>query len=181
MNKIEWKDLVLLPIDNNNLSKLLEWRNSHSFLNFLTARPKTNSLEDFKLELKRDFSTDRHLQYLVCYRNIFIGTVYSYSYNKLDKYCFISVFIQDEFYNSGLGVRAAVIFCKFLFENYSLYKVYFDIYDFNYQLISALKKRKINLEGQFLNQHVYNERRHDVLRFAIYLDDILSWTNAAKP
>ena len=175
MNKIECKDLGLLKLSDDNLWQLFEWRNSHSFLNLLTARPKIDSLDNFKLELKHDFATDRHLQFIICYRDIFIGTIYSYSYNKLDKFCFISVFVKEEFRNSGLGVKAVVVYSKFLFEYFNLFKIYFDIYALNYQLISALTKRKINVEGQFLNQHINNGKRYDVSRFAIYLDDILNW------
>lgn len=177
MKQIEWRDLILLPLSNDNLLQLFEWRNSPSFLNFLTARPKSESLEDFKLELNHDFSVDRHSQYVISYRDKLIGTVYSYSYNKLDKYCFISVFVIDELRNSGLGVKAVAIFSKFLFEQFSLFKIYFDIYDLNYQLISAFRKRKISIEGQFLKQHVYEGNRYDVFRFAIYPDDIVSWFN----
>jgi RimJ/RimL family protein N-acetyltransferase len=177
MKKIEWKDLILLSLSNDDLSQLFEWRNSPSFLNFLTARPKSESLEDFKLEIKRDFSIDRHLQYAISYRDMLIGTIYSYSYNRLDKYCFISVFVKDDFRNFGFGVKAVAIFSKFLFEQFNLFKIYFDIYDLNYQLISALKKRKISIEGQFIKQHVYKGKRFDVFRFAIYADDIFNWFN----
>lgn len=174
MNKIQWGSLILLPLSNNNLSQLFEWRNSHSFLTFLTARSKSESLEDFKLELKRDFSTDRHLQYIICYRDILIGTIYSYSYNKLDKYCFISVYVKDEFRNTGVGIKAVIIFSRFLFSHFNLFKIYFEIYDLNNQLLSALKKRKISIEGHFLKQHIFNGKRHDVFRLAIYADDILN-------
>lgn len=175
MNKFRWQHLEFEELNDDHLRLLFKWRNSDSFLNYLTARPKSKSLEDFKIEIKNDFSNDRHLQYIISFQEAYIGTIYSYSFNKLDKYCFISVFTVDKVYNSGLGIKAVVVFSKFLFERFDLFKIYFDIYEFNFSLITALKKRGIGLEGHFLKQHLYKGKRYDVFRFAIYENQISSW------
>lgn len=177
MHEIRCGNLSLQELTDATISQLYKWRNDPSFLQLLTARPKAESLENFKSELRKDFACDRHLQYVVYCHNSPIGTIYSYSYNKFDKYCFISIFTEYEFRNSGNGMKAALIFSCFLFDQFNLYKIYFDIYDFNYQLISSLERRRISLEGRFLNQHLYNGKRHDVLRFAIYFSDIAKYTS----
>lgn len=180
MENIEGKNIVLQKINNYNIYLLYEWRNNPSFLRYLTARPKIASFEDFQLELERDFTRDRHLQYLISYRNTFFGTIYSYSYNNYDRYYFISIFTLLEFKNSGLGITAVAIFCKYLFKRYNLFKIYFDIYDFNSQLVSALIKRSFKIEGKFIKQHLYEGSRYDVIRFAIYLEDINAWAKYAS-
>lgn len=172
MHEIKRGDLSLHELSESTISQLYKWLNDSSFLQFLTARPKLNSLENFKSELRHDFGIDRHLQYIIYYHNNPIGTTFSYSYNKIDKYCFISIFTDHAFRNTGTGMKAAIIFSRLLFDQFNLYKIYFDIYEFNNQLISLLVKRRISLEGRFLNQHLYNDKRHDVLRFAIYYSDI---------
>ncbi len=172
---IRWRRISLHQLTEDNLPLLFKWRNSSSFLNTLTARKELSTLDEFKTELKRDFSTDRHLQFVIFANGKCVGTIYSYSLNKIDKYCFLSVYTDDNLQGIGYGIEATIAFCKYLFFDFQVFKIYFDIYEYNKKLISTLKKRNISIEGQLKKQHIFNGRRFDVLRFAIYRSDITNW------
>lgn len=175
MRVIKWRRTSLHQLTDDNLPLLFNWRNSATFLYSLTARRELSTLEEFKTELKRDFSKDRHLQFIIHANGKCVGTIYSYSFNYLDKYCFLSVYTDDNLQGAGYGIEAVIAFCKYLFFDFNLFKIYFDIYEYNKKLISLLKKRNIRMEGQFKQQHIFNSERFDVLRFAIYSSDITNW------
>lgn len=178
MKNLYWDKLQLTAYNDSYINHLFVWRNTSLFLTNLTARPAIDNLEQFKTEIQRDFSTDRHQQFMILVGETTIGTIYSYSLNKIDKYCFVSVFVIDTFTNSGFGVKATILFCKHLFDKYELYKIYFDTYDYNNTVVALLKKKQISLEGNFKSQHIHDGKRHDVLRFALYKKDIEEWEQA---
>ena len=180
MTNLYWKKLQLIAYNDSYANHLFVWRNTSLFLSNLTARTALNNLEQFKAELQRDFATDRNEQFILLVGETTIGTVYSYSLNKIDKYCFVSVFVIDTFIRLGFGAKATILFCQYLFDKYDLYKIYFDTYDYNKEVVTLLKKKEISLEGKFKNQHIYNGKRHDVLRFALYKKDIEEWETKLK-
>lgn len=178
MTDLYWDKLRLTAYNDSYTNVLFVWRNTSLFLSNLTARPTIDDLEQFKAELQRDFSTDRHEQFMLQVGETAVGTIYSYSLNKIDKYCFVSVFVIDTFMNTGVGVKATILFCKHLFDKYELYKIYFDTYNYNKAVVALLRKKKISVEGKFKKQHIHNGKRHDVLRFALYKKDIEDWEQA---
>lgn len=159
------------------MSILFKWRNEPSFISMCTSRNQLYSIEAFDKELSFDFHNDRHSQFLICFNQKPIGTIFTYSYNEIDKYAFVSVFIEGQYANKSYGIKAFLILCKQLFEQLKLYKVYIDIYEYNRKMLSIMTKCKFSLEGVFKNQHVYNNKRYDVRRYAVYEKDILFWFN----
>ncbi|RYE50744.1 MAG: N-acetyltransferase [Sphingobacteriales bacterium] len=181
MTSLCWDKLQLTAYNDSYTNHLFVWRNTSLFLSNLTARPAIDDLRQFKTEIQRDFSTDRHEQFVILVDEYPVGTIYSYSLNKIDKYCFVSVFIIDTLISSGFGAKATILFCRYLFDKYELYKIYFDIYDYNKLVVALLKKKNISLEGEFKRQHIHNGTRHDVLRFALYKKDIEDWEQTFIP
>lgn len=174
------KKLHLIQINKSHLATLFEWRNEASFINNLTNRNRLVSLSEFDLELQDDFKRDRHIQFLIIKGKDKIGTIYSYSYNLSDKYCFISVYIKPQEAQLSYGIKAFSIFSQFLFLNFNLYKVYFDVYEYNKKMISVLDKCNFSIEGTFKNQHLVKDIRYDVLRFAFYREDSIKWASKLK-
>lgn len=172
--------LKLIQIERTHLPILFNWRNESSFINNCTGRNKINDIEKFDKELKSDFQKDRHLQYLILLKERPIGTIYSYSFNDIDKTLFISVYIEPEFANYSYGIRAFTMFSKYLFNEFKIYKIYFDIYEYNIKMITVLEKCGFALEGVFKNQHFFQDQRYDVSRYAFYKDNMLFWSNKFK-
>ena len=118
---------------------------------------------------KTPVQNDRHLQFLICINQQPIGTIFTYSYNKVDKYAFVSVFIEDEYANRSYGIKSFLKLSQQLFgSSINLYKLYIDIYDYNKKMLSIIDKCKFSIEGVFKDQHLANGKRYDVYRYAIY-------------
>lgn len=171
------ESLILIPINKTHLPILYKWRNESSFVTNCTARSKLDSINEFEEELNSDFKKDRHLQFLIYLRQMPIGTIYSYSFSRIDKYTFISVFIESQYANKSFGIKAFSIFTNSLFQKFDLYKVYFDIYEYNSKVISIFEKCQFSLEGVFKNQHQINNKRYDVRRYAFYKKDMQFWAH----
>ncbi|PTX59561.1 RimJ/RimL family protein N-acetyltransferase [Kordia periserrulae] len=170
--------LFLTPLSKENFKSLFKFRNELSFLENCTSREKLNSIAEFEEELENDFFRDRLIQFLVLNaKKKTIGTVYAYNFNSYDGFAFVTVFITETMTNQSYGIKAFLIFVDFLFYNYNLYKIYFDVYDFNKSMLSILKKCNFSMEGRFINQKYKNNTRHDVYRFAFYKNDLDYWKN----
>lgn len=175
MIKIEWRTLLLQQLSDENIPQLFKWRNSISFVQYLTTRPLSPDIDSFILELKKDFNTDRHQQFIIFKDTHYIGTIYSYSYNSIDKFCFISIYVDDRYTKLGHGIKACLLFCNYLFEKFGLFKIYFDVYEYNTAIINLLNRQNIISEGRFYKQHLKEGKRFDVFRFAIYSEQIKLW------
>lgn len=174
------ESLILIQIKKTHLPILYKWRNESSFTTNCTGRSKIDEFEKFEKELEADFKRDRHLQFLICWKGKPIGTIFSYSFNKIDNYTFISVFIEPQYTNRSFGIKAFSIFTILLFEKFNVYKVYFDIYEYNTSMISIIEKCQFSLEGVFKKQHLLNNERYDIRRYAFYEKDMQFWSKRLK-
>lgn len=165
----------LVEISEEHIPTLYEWRNSSSFLSNCTSREPILSVDEFVKELQNDFKIDRHQQFLIEYKTDLIGTIYTYSYNDYDKYCFSTVYINNEYANKSFGIKSFVLLAKKLFDSADLYKLYFDIYEYNRQMLSVIDRYNFSKEGVFRKQHLKNGIRYDVYRFAFYKKDLPYW------
>lgn len=165
-------NLHIRPITRSDGELLFSWRNSHGFMSNCTHRSKVESLQDFEQELERDFSFDRHKQFLIIYNEIPIGTIFSYSFNPNDKYCFITVFIAEKYRGRGYAIISLLLFARWLFDTYGLFKTYYDVYEYNPKSHNLFLKCSIPLEGCFKKQKILNSKRYDVFRFALYQEDV---------
>jgi RimJ/RimL family protein N-acetyltransferase len=175
--QIQHKNLVLAKLQPNDYEILFGWRNSASFLNYCTNRKPIENLEKFIKEIETDFSKDRHIQFLILFKEKAIGTIYSYGYNSFDRYCFITTYVCEEYKHLGLGIKAFIMFSELLFTKYNLFKIYSDVYEYNINSMSLFIKSKMKIEGTFIRQHLFEGDRYDVIRFAFYQDDITSTTS----
>jgi len=89
----------------------------------------------------------------------------------------VSVYIEEGFRNTGIGIRSMALFANLLFERYHLFKIYFDVFEYNKQAIRILEKLRLPLEGTFRKQHISGNDRYDVFRFAVYQEHIDHWNN----
>lgn len=182
------RHILLRPLENQDLETLYKFRNSLSFINLCSVRRNTISIEEFKKELEKDFERDRHIQFLIEHKknNQVVGTIYSYNFNKADGHAFITTYIDDQFQNKGYGAEAFILFLSYLFKTYSLYKVYTEVYEYNFPSLSALQNTDFSEEGRFKKHKLFDGKRYDLIRFAIYrssldkIDGFLSRLNPKK-
>lgn len=171
--------LSLISIQDSDLPLLYKWRNNRTFLHNLTPRNHCENYEAFIEEISADFAYDRHLQFIICQGEKQIGTIYSYLYNAQDKYTFLSIYMDEAHRHTGIGIKALLMFCQYLFQKHQIFKIYMDVYAYNEDVLKPLH-RAAKLEGTFKNQHLTDGKRHDVLRFAIYQSTCATWSQLSK-
>lgn len=157
-----------------DMESLWSWRNSPQYLRYCSCRREAISLEEFKLELERDFSCDRHEQYMICKRKTEepIGTIFSYNYNFVDGYTFVTTFLSYGNEGSGRGVEAFLLFVVHLFEAYELHKVYTEVYEYNQLSLRTMLNGGLVEEGRFKEHRLFEERRWDLIRLAAFRHDL---------
>jgi len=162
-----------------DLNFLFEWRNCDNFITNCTNRRFKINFPSFVKELEGDFKKDRHDQFMIerIVGGNIIGTIYSYNFQKADGYAFITLFISPENQMRGYGPEALALFINYLFKSYSLYKIYLEVYSYNYLSISSLVKGGFHLEGCFKNHRFFKGERYDLIRFSLYLEDLLKIEN----
>jgi len=127
-------------------------------------------VEEFDRELRYDFSRDRHEQFLIIKQStsLPIGTIFSYNFNPTDGYTFITIYLDEKLEKKGYGALAFSLFCQYLFEIYSLHKIYIEIYSYNEYSLSTSLTGGLVEEGRFKEHRLIDGRRWDLIRFALY-------------
>lgn len=160
----------LSAIRDEDLELLCQWRNSPEFFAFCSQHVSTVEVDKFAEELAASFKQGRHWQSIICPAvGEPCGTIYSYDYSKRNKYCFVSVYVQNH-RAGGIGLFATMAFCYALFRELSLYKIYFEVHEHNTSVVKMLRKCGLPVEGRFKGHQVFGESRYDTLRFALYPD-----------
>jgi RimJ/RimL family protein N-acetyltransferase len=131
-------------------------------------------MEEFRVELEKDFAFDRHEQYIICRRSdsMPVGTIFSYGLNRFDGHVFITTFLEDDYVGSGFGAEAFILFAIYLIQKFGLFKIYADVYEYNLLSMKTLLKWGFKEEGRFKQHRVYNDRRWDMVRLAVYATDL---------
>jgi len=165
--KFEWQQEYLIF--------LLNIRNNSDFLKLCTKRNNVVNLEEFRNELKNDFNDDRYEQYIIINsKDNLIGTVYSYSFNRMKKYFFFSIFLVSEYRKYGYGVGAILGFLKMSFAKNDLEKIYFDVYEYNDKVLNMTSRLRKIFEKveQFTNRREIDNDKYDILRFVVYRNKV---------
>lgn len=171
---LETKRIRLRRITNDDLSILFGWRNDENFIQNCSNRRNKVDYEEFIKEFTKDFERDRHIQFMVerIRDKNPIGAVYSYGYKSVDKYAFITTYLADGFRKFGYGAEALALFLEYLFETFGLHKIYFEVYEYNAESLKGIVKAGFVEEGRFKEQRLWNGKRYDVLRYAVFRNDI---------
>ncbi len=170
---METRKVILRPVKDEDLAIIFRWRNSDKFRNLFHYKDSKISYEEFIREFQRDAKV-RQVQSVVVEKinNTPIGLIFSHSMSRDNGHCFINLYVDEAFQVRGYGVQAfALLFC-YLFEHYSLHKIYFEVFEYNALSLSSLTTAGFTEEGRFREHKFHNGKRHDVLRFAAYRNSI---------
>lgn len=169
--KISFGLLSLVPVTKDYIPELFRLRNSQAYIKLLTNRGEKISFEAFEEDFWNEIRIHRSLIFLIFYRDKSIGTIFTYDENDYDNYTFFSVFIEHPSKYPGIGIKASLLFCQYLFKVLGFYKLYIEVYSYNKSMLKILNK-KLDAEGCFKRQHLWNGERHDVYRFAIFCENV---------
>jgi RimJ/RimL family protein N-acetyltransferase len=171
MKNIETKRLILSCVAEEDFLTLHNWRNSNIFRNFCSTRRNIVDLNEFKDELSRDLSKDRHIQLMATRKRDRqpIGTIWAYNINLTDGYVFITTFIDPEYQKIGYGIESFTGMIYYLFNRFSsLNKVYTEAYSYNEHSLSIMKGAGFSEEGIFSEHRLLDGNRYNLHRLAFY-------------
>lgn len=167
--------LTLRRIFRDDLPILLQWRNEEKFRNECSSMRELITDQEFQQELERQFAIDRHEQVILIAANgTAIGTLFSYDYSRSDGHLFVSAYLDEKVRNRGFGVYALLVFSRWLFDGLRLFKIYADVYTTNSRVIAQLRRAGASEEGRFKGHRKCNGLRVDVIRFAVYQEQLTS-------
>ncbi len=161
-------EIVLKPAMPTDAPLLLEWRNRADFRDYCTMRKQAVGLEEFLQEMSRDFSRDRHRQYVIHQGSTPVGTVFSYSLNLTDGHVFASIYVAAEHRSGAAGAKAFALFLRQLFRELDLHKIYVDVYAHNGFALKCLRHARFVEEGRFRGHRLTEGKRVDVVRLAFF-------------
>lgn len=165
----------LTAVREEDFVQLCRWRNDSVFQKFCGQQRNQLTVDEFRSELRACVSRGRHWQSMIRNRlDESVGTIYSYEYSKRDKYCFTTIYLDHTAARSGIGVYATLAFTQMLYSALALYKIYFDVHEYNGTVVSMLKRVGLPLEGRFAGHRLLEGSRYDTLRFALYANHLPS-------
>lgn len=169
MNK---QSMYIREITNADLPQLYIWRNNDDFLNLCTNRRNKLSFTEFGYEINKDLRCDRLVQVVaVSSTGILMGTLYAYRFNEIDCTVYLTIYFSSEFRNHGYGVKALVLFGRYLFQKFNIFKLYVEVYSYNEKVIKVLERVGFKQEGCLVKHHLRGEERYDLNILALYSED----------
>ena len=174
MQKIIGRSVSLRQIEESDFPTLYVWRNSNSYRKYCSTRRDKISYDEYREEMRRDLAKDRHLQCVILHGSKVIGTIFSYGMNRTDGYTFITTYIEDAYDKKGYGAEAFALFSLHLFRSSDLYKIYTEAYSYNAHSIKCIQRAGLREEGRFVGHRTYDGRRYDLIRFALFIDQLPS-------
>ncbi|MDD4784739.1 MAG: hypothetical protein PHY32_04445 [Candidatus Pacebacteria bacterium] len=124
--------------------------------------------------MENDFKDDRYEQYIIeSQESKPIGTVYSYSFNRIKKYFFFSIFLVCEYRKYSYGVGSILGFLNMSFAKNDLEKIYFDVYEYNSNILKMINRySKTFLEVErFANRREIKNDKYDIIRFVVNIEN----------
>lgn len=172
MFTLKGRFVTLQEITEDDVSTLFRWRNDPIFTGYCSTRRNLVDIVQFRRELRSDLEKDRHLQCIILRKQNPVGTIYSYNLNQTDGYVFVTLYITEPFCKRGYGAETLGLFTLYLFQEFGLYKIYVEVYSYNWSVLQALLKSGFEEEGRFKGHRVFENRRYDLVRLAFFRDKL---------
>jgi RimJ/RimL family protein N-acetyltransferase len=159
-----------MPFDRRYVPWLHRWESDVTSLYLWTAQREVYSLEDYEQLLLSRFRGFYHSYFVVTdLQGTPQGFVYSYEANLFDGFAFIAQYLEPQARGQGRGVEILLLFLNFLFAYFgSLRKLYCDVYEYNVETLSMLKRGGFEVEGCFRRHRFYGGRYYDMFRLTLY-------------
>jgi len=150
--------MILRPTGDQDVLLLSAWKNTSDYLEFVSSQKETKYFLRFIIELKKGKKP--------------IGVLYTFSYNRSDGYMFLNIFLDKDYRNGGYGVEACALAICHIFDVLPVYKIYCDAYSSNSKSISMMRGMGLEQEGFLKGHRLYKGKRYDVVRFAVYRQNL---------
>lgn len=100
--------------------------------------------------------------------NEYIGFINSFRYNANDGNVYTTICIISKYRNTIYGVQAGMAFYEYLFNKYSIRKIYCSVYDYNKMSMKFLKTAGFKIEGRLKSNKYFNGKYYDMYIFSLY-------------
>lgn len=156
---LETARLLIRPVKDSDEPVLQAWRGQEEYRKFVFSGNKQHY----------------HLQFMVCRKKDAepVGVVYTFSYNERDGYLFFNIFLQEKYRRLGYGAEACALAICHIFNTTPLYKMYCDAMSSNFPAVSLNRAGKFAEEGILRGHVLYAGERHDIIRFAVYRENLI--------
>ena len=134
-------------------------------------RPDRSNAYSFEKWLNEALTGQINDFFVVWDRKKFVGLAYSYDFTALDGHTAITIALDGGFQNTGIGAVVAARFVRYLFDSYSLRKVYMRVYAYNKRSIAAIKRFGLSEEAVLKQHRFYKGCYHDLIIFSITRDE----------
>jgi len=153
---LKGRRLTLKPLQYDDLYDLEKMRKNDTYTTFVNRGTLTTSSHTaFISELQWQFLTSRDIQYIISYKGVNVGTIFSYDNSPYDGRALFSLYLSDEA-PVGLGVEAVVLFFKFVFDHHNLKTLSTEVYDTNEHVLNMWRKVGAEQTG-YLKDYRQNE------------------------
>lgn len=176
-NILRWKSIELINLRQNTEEDFTEFLYS-CYNDFDTRNLFSNNMN---IKNNKDFVNDFRKKIVYKYHEFMIiknintnqpiGFIYSYRYNSNDGNLYTTIYIEPKSRKSVLGVEAGAVFYEYLFNKYSIRKIYCCVYSYNNMSIKLLKNAGFKLEGNLKKSKYFNGAYYDTYIMALYRDD----------
>ena len=185
-NNIKWNGIELInlreKVKDEYIIFLYNCFQDYKIRGMFTNDMYIMSLNDFIKDLKKKMIYKYHEFMILSKSNsdCLIGFIYSYRYNSNDGTLYTTVYINTSNRNSIYGVESALIFYDYLYNKYSIRKIYCSVYSYNEKTIKLLKNAGFELEGNLKKNKYFNNEYFDLLIFALYKENFFNIRDKLK-
>lgn len=169
----------LVAFELKHAPLLREWESDVSSLYLWTIRKAISSEVEFNEALVSRLRDYYHTFLIITKSNEnHAGFIYSYDANLVDGFVFVTTFLKPSSRQSGLGAKAGILFYNYLFSYYPLRKIYCDVFEYNEESLSALRKASFIIEGTFHKHRFFRGNYYTMYRLALYREQFYEKYNS---
>jgi RimJ/RimL family protein N-acetyltransferase len=163
----EGRWVKLRPLSRHDYPTFFQWRADVESLHLWSSERRVPTLEEYANELENLLATT--ITFLILTpREEPIGFVQAYHLNHSQGWCRFLIYVAPEHRQSGYVLEAPLLFGDYIFSNFNFRKVYADVFEYNEDVLSMLRRGGFVEEGR-LKEHIFFAGQFwDLINLALY-------------
>lgn len=175
---IKWKSIELKKITINNITdKEIDFlydchqdiKTRYLYSNDMSVKSRIGFIKDFQKKLNykyHEFMLVKNVE-----NNEYIGFINSFRYSPNDGNLYTTICIISKYRNTIYGVQAGMTFYEYLFNKYTIKKIYCSVYNYNKMSMNFLKTAGFKIEGILKSNKYFNGEYYDMYIYSLYKED----------
>lgn len=153
---LKGKLVKLVPLEKKYMITLFNWENDISIKYLIDEDSKILTQKEFNKKIYERTNNNIFLLIMTLKNNEIIGFIRGKGYNRIDRYIYTNGFVENIEENKNMFKESAILFYKYIFDNFNVRKIYSELYSYNIQYAKILRelgfKKELKLEGyKFFN------------------------------